>query len=118
MGANTKPIGYNFFDVFVNGMNDVIDYMTYIKISPNVVRYFRTSYLLKFIRPIYLLYKAENKLTFTNGELSSITEINGWIFKGYFNLPSYWFSFYPITLLPPYILNIGLKMKRKIKQIV
>lgn len=115
IGANTKPTGYNFFDVFVNGMNDVINYMGFIEISGNVIRHFRTSYLLKFIRPVYLLYKAENKLTFTNGELSPIEEINTWIYKGYSSLTQYWLFFYPITLIPSSILNIGLKIKRKIK---
>lgn len=116
MGANTKPTGYNFFDVFVNGMNDVINYMAAINISPKVISHFRTSYLLKFIRPIYLLYKAERKLTFTNGDLSPISDINKWISRSYSNLSGYWLFFYPFTLIPGNILNIGLKMKRKIKQ--
>lgn len=118
MGANAKATGYNYFDVYVNGMNDVINYMTFIELSPNVVRHFRTSYLLKFIRPIYLLYKAENKLTFTNGELSSIAEINTWISKAYSNMSSYWLFFYPITITPTVILNMALKIKRKTKAFI
>jgi len=116
MGANAIPTGYNFFDVYVNDMNKVINYMDSIEISSKVVRHFRTSYLLKFILPIYLLYKAENKLKFTNGELSSITVVNSWISKGYNSLASYWFFFYPFTIISGKILNIGLKMKRKIKK--
>lgn len=116
IGANEKPIGYNFFDIFINGMKDVIDYMNKLNFPPRIVKKFRTSYLLNFILPIYFLYKAEGKLKFTQSELSPITDVNKWMSNEYSDLLSYWLYFFPVTITPNFVLLSGLKIRRKIKR--
>ena len=118
IGANVKPIGYNFFDTFINGMKDVVDYLNKLNFPKKVIKRFRIQYLLNFIRPIYLVYKAEGKLKFTNTDLSPIVKINKWISNQNSDLRSYWFYFYPITIIPNFVLLTGLKFRRKIKRII
>ena len=112
--SNAKPIGYNLFDVFVSGMQAVIQYMNEIQIDQRKIKKFRVSYLLSFIRPIYFLYKAEGNLRFSNASLSSISYINDLLFKNYWDLISFWLWFSPLFVIPRELLMSILKLKRLI----
>lgn len=110
--ANAKPTGYNFFNIYINHMNHVIDYMHYIKLSSKVIKKFRCSYLKNFLSIYYIIYKAEKKLKFGVFEASSIKEIETWIQKGYSDLWYYWFFFYPLSLIPSSFLSSVFKLRR------
>nr|WP_294943016.1 glycosyltransferase family 2 protein [uncultured Mucilaginibacter sp.] len=115
LGAMAVPTGYNYFDVFINGMNDVLAYMKQIKISKNVILKFRESYLLKFLLPIYGKFKIENGLSFGKFETSDIKTINSWLQRSYGDLFYFWAVFYPFMIFPPSFSKFALKFKRKFK---
>lgn len=114
--VNDRQEGYNFFDVFVNHMEHVIDYMRIMKMTKKDINHFRSSFLIEFIHPIYLLFKAEKKLNFGDFEPTSITDVEFWIKKKYSDLRCFWFFFYPFILIPSPFLTYALKFRRFIKK--
>lgn len=114
-----KPKGYKYFDVFINHMQDVINYMEKIGISRLTILTYRNKYLLHFLLPIFLIYKAEQKLsfgTFTEEEIATTKEVNRLIKKNYRDLVKYWMIFYPLSMVPPLFLSSLLQFKRIIKK--
>ncbi|MDQ6890590.1 MAG: glycosyltransferase [Bacteroidota bacterium] len=117
MAANAKPKGYNFFDIFINHMEHVIEYMHFIKLPGKIIIKFRCAYLINFIRQYYIIYKGEKILKFGKfepSEISSIKEIEFWIHRSYSDLKCYWLQFYLLTLVPAYFFTLGLKIRRLI----
>ncbi len=114
--ANAIPTGYNFFDIFINHMGHVINYMQYVNFSNRDIKHFKNSYLIDFIRPRYLFYKAENKLNFGHFEKTDLREVDVWIRKEYSDLWRFWFCFFPLMLIPSQILTITLGFYRYIKK--
>jgi glycosyltransferase involved in cell wall biosynthesis len=110
-----RPKGYNYFDVFINHMQEVIDYMNTIAIPKSLILYYRNKYLLGFLLPIYLVFRAERHLNFGDfkkEEILPIKIINMMIRKNYNNLWRYWLIFYPFTLFPAYFLSSLLYFRR------
>jgi glycosyltransferase involved in cell wall biosynthesis len=114
--ANDSSKGINFFDIFINHMEHVIDYMHFLKLPGKIINKFRCAYLVNFIRRYYILFRAEKALKIGTFEISPIKEIEQWIHKSYSNLKCYWLHFYLLTLLPSYLFTIALKTRRMLKK--
>jgi glycosyltransferase involved in cell wall biosynthesis len=115
LAANHKSSVSDFFDVFINGMEQVIDYMYFMKFSNKIIKHFRNKYLCDFIRPSYILYKTEKEIHFSSREITPIEIIEERIKGKYSDLLYYWFSFFPFVLIPKIFLIVGLKFHRFLK---
>jgi len=114
--SNSIPKGYNWFDVFVNDMQQVIDYFVEVKISRNTIDHYRTKYLLEFILPTYILFKAEKRLKFGIFETNPIEEVENWIHEKYSDILLYWILFIPLVKFPYFIFKWVLVIRRGIKK--
>jgi abequosyltransferase len=115
--ANAKPKGYNFFDIFINHMQQVIEYMHFIRFPKKIIDKYRCTYLKNFIGPYYLLYKGEKALKFgdfKNSEIASIHDVEMWTHKAYADLNCYWLYFYPLRLTPSFLFASALKIRSKL----
>ncbi|MDO9375581.1 MAG: glycosyltransferase family 2 protein [Ferruginibacter sp.] len=113
--ANASSKGINFFDIFINHMEGVIDFMRHLTVPESIITKFRCSYLVYFIRRYYILFKAEKSLKVGNFEHSPLKDIEDWVHKSYSHLKCYWVHFYVVTFVPGYVLNIALKTRRLLK---
>lgn len=114
--ANAKPKGYNFFDIFINHMQGVIEYMRSINFPQKIIMKYRCEYLRNFIGPYYLVYKGEKVLKFGDfkkSEIASIKEVETWIYNAYADLKCYWFYFYPLRITPWFLFASALKIRTK-----
>lgn len=115
--ANDLPKGYNFFNVFVDEMNHVINYMRVISVPNNIIKIFRSTYLKNFLCPYYIQYKTREYLHFGKCDFSSFKTINTSINKSYSDLNIYWFYFFPLTILPRFIISLLRFSRRKVRNI-
>lgn len=116
MAANAKVKGYNFFDIFINHMEHVVEYMHSINLPSKIINRFRCSYLINSIRLYYIIFKGEKGLKFGNfetSEISSIKEIEFWIYKSYSDLKCYWLYFHILIYIPSNFFTSALKIRRK-----
>jgi abequosyltransferase len=116
--ANARPVGYNYFEVFVVGMNDVLDYMCDIGIEVSTRDQFRYKYYKDFIFPTYMTFKVNRKLDFTDCEVDSINKVEKLIINNYFGLFYFWIFFYPVKWMPRTFLSFLFKLflvLRKVK---
>lgn len=115
LAANQESTANDFFEIFVNGMEHVIDYMRFINISKKIITNFRKSYLLNFIRPSYIIYKVEKKNHHKNLKILSLHDGEQCIKNRYLDLWDFWLIFYPFMLIPSTVLTFLLKFHRSFK---
>ncbi len=114
--ANARPKGYNFFDIFINHMQQVIEYMHFINFPKKIIDKYRCNYLKNFISPYYLLYKGEKVLKFGDfkkSEISPVKDVERWTRTTYADLKCYWLYFYPLQLTPSFVFASAIKIRRK-----
>ena len=115
--ANAKPVGYNFFDVFINHMQHAIDYLKEINIPSNSISRFRKVYLIRFLLPTYMEFRANNNIEFGEFHNPPVSQINLWLRNIYYDLAIYWFLVYPISISPSYMVRFYCGVKKIIKLI-
>lgn len=115
LAANHVSSVTNFFDVFINGMEDVINYLSFTNTSAKIIKSFRKEYLRSFILPSYVLYKAEKERHFTDSKSISIKTVEECIKNRYSDLLYYWFLFFPFAIVPRSILAFALKFYQFLK---
>jgi len=113
--ANHVSSVTNFFDVFVNGMEDVINYFHFTDTSSMLIKRFRIQYLVKFLLPSYVLYKVQNKTHAADNKYNSIKIAEMSINKFYSDLIYYWLLFFPLIIIPKSLLLVGLKFYKYLK---
>lgn len=113
--ANHASSVSNFFEVFVNGMEDVINYFHFSNTSSIIIKRFRIQYLVKFLLPSYILYKVYNKTSAEFKKYNSIKLVEKSISNFYSDLFYYWFLFFPLIVIPRPLLSVVLRFYRCFK---
>jgi len=114
LGANAphsvRDLGA-FFRIFVVGMESAIECMRRNGIPPETVFAFRRRYLAKFLLPHYLIKKAGHSKSQTPNTSFEFNEADRLIAGYYRDLAIYWLCFFPLSLLPGFLLSFLRKVK-------
>ncbi len=103
-----------FFRVFVEGMEDAIAYMSKVGFSSSMIRAFRKKYLTglllrHFVVKFARMSKSDSVVAVVEYETAAAM-----VHRLYRDLPIYWITFYPLSLVPLRLLRGALQMKNVI----
>jgi len=101
-----------FFRVYGEGMEDAIDYMPRAGFPPSLIRAFRKKYLTGLLLRHFVVKFASVPV---GGRVASGAEFEtaaAIVHRLYRGLPVYWFTFYPLTLFPFWLLRRALQVKK------
>jgi glycosyltransferase involved in cell wall biosynthesis len=115
IGTKAIPTGYNYFDVFINGIQPSLNLMKSKGVRKEILMNFRNHYLLQFLLPLIIKYRIEKNLSFVNCELADVKQINSWVKKYFSDLFSYKVIYLPLSLIPDSILHVSYSLFKKIK---
>lgn len=102
-----------FFDAFVRGMDDVIEYMRWIGLGEADIGYYRRVYLIRIICRHYIYSKISRMDAPASVRTAEFEEIDAMVRKFYSDLLSFWLLFYPLTLFPGSIMRGAVVVYRK-----
>jgi glycosyltransferase involved in cell wall biosynthesis len=113
--CKSHPQGYNYFEVFINQWNVIYDFLKEIKINRFIALAFEIKYLFTFLLPRYVLVKTNKVKKFGTCDSNSIQIINMDLKRSYKKNIFFWLFFYPVILLPNFIILFSIKIIKKVK---